>query len=307
MIDVPIMLEKLGIEAERHGRDWVARCPSPDHDDRHPSWRIRDQDGVHYCHSCKFGGGAPDLVAAVYGFQSIGYAFHWLDKHGVTGEPESPDAVEVVLDQEDVYEEAPVMPSLRGIGEMSKWPTLHRRFAEHRGVTPDQARRWRLAAGVDGRLRSRLVMPVFDRHGRFARYTARALMGDQRARYLTPSREERPDWRPVHGEHLWPNMRSRDRVYVSEGALNAMALERVGARCVASLDGSRITSHQVMRLSTFKEIVLVSDPDPSGDQLASELTPLGRHRAFRIVRTPSGMDANDLERQYSNALRRLIG
>jgi 5S rRNA maturation endonuclease (ribonuclease M5) len=53
-IDVGRLLERLGIEAKRRGREWVAKCPNPAHEDHSPSWRIRDEPGAtkHGYHKC---------------------------------------------------------------------------------------------------------------------------------------------------------------------------------------------------------------------------------------------------------------
>ena len=71
-VDVPRLLELLGVEAKKRGRAHVAKCPNPKHDDHHPSWKIIDSPGdenhgSHHCQSCKFGGGPWELAAAVWG------------------------------------------------------------------------------------------------------------------------------------------------------------------------------------------------------------------------------------------------
>ena len=60
-IDITSVLQRLGIEARRRGREWTAICPNREHDDRKPSWRMRDEPGTvrhskHHCFSCSFGG-----------------------------------------------------------------------------------------------------------------------------------------------------------------------------------------------------------------------------------------------------------
>jgi hypothetical protein len=56
-VDVEKLLARLGIEARRRGREWFAKCPNSAHEDRSPSWRIRDEPGAtkHGYHKC-FGG-----------------------------------------------------------------------------------------------------------------------------------------------------------------------------------------------------------------------------------------------------------
>jgi len=55
-----------GLEPPRHGR---VRCPSAQHEDRHPSAQLYSgPDSGWYCFSCGAGGRAPDLVAALRGW-----------------------------------------------------------------------------------------------------------------------------------------------------------------------------------------------------------------------------------------------
>lgn len=56
-LDIEAMLRALGIEATKHGKEWVAHCPNADghkRGDRNPSWRMRDSEksSKHGSHKC---------------------------------------------------------------------------------------------------------------------------------------------------------------------------------------------------------------------------------------------------------------
>jgi hypothetical protein len=49
-------------QMRRVGKEWVARCPLPDHEDRVPSFSVSTEENLWYCHGCVRGG---DVVRAV--------------------------------------------------------------------------------------------------------------------------------------------------------------------------------------------------------------------------------------------------
>ena len=65
-MDARAFLASLSIQVEEDdGKELLARCPSGNHADNHPSWTMRavgKKAGVHVCRSCGFKGGAVDLA-----------------------------------------------------------------------------------------------------------------------------------------------------------------------------------------------------------------------------------------------------
>lgn len=58
---------RLGLgEPERRGREYVVRCPL--HDDRDPSLRLNDDEGLWYCFPCGEGGDLIELAQAAQGY-----------------------------------------------------------------------------------------------------------------------------------------------------------------------------------------------------------------------------------------------
>jgi DNA primase len=45
----------------RVGKEWVGRCPLPDHEDRSPSFTVNAEKNVFFCHGCLQGGDVVEL------------------------------------------------------------------------------------------------------------------------------------------------------------------------------------------------------------------------------------------------------
>ncbi len=190
---------------------------------------------------------------------------------------------------------------------LGEWVTPARKYAERRGITPQQVGRWFLGYAVDGKLAGRIVIPTTARAGFACGYMARSF-ADARRRYLYPAASERPDLDTMFGELHWPSpaARGRNEVVVTEGALNALAVERAkpGTGYLAALGGRHVRPMHVGKLATFGLVTILTDPDDAGDAVARELQlALGRHAETRRVRLPpldaggKKQDANDLPRE----------
>jgi hypothetical protein len=46
----------------RVGKEWVGRCPLPDHEDRSPSFTVNAEKNVWFCHGCLRGGDVVELA-----------------------------------------------------------------------------------------------------------------------------------------------------------------------------------------------------------------------------------------------------
>jgi DNA primase len=163
-----------------------------------------------------------------------------------------------------------------------------------RSVTGAQVRRWGLGFAADGRLAGRIVVPVRDGRGRVCSYQARTFVND-RVRYLTPRKDENPDVTVLFGEEHWPVVRGR--VFVTEGAFDALAVERVTGGAVAVLSGVAHATDGLLlaKLSTFAEVVIATDANPAGEMAWRELyAGLVRHVRVRRVGMPTGQDANSM-------------
>ena len=294
---IEAVLRILGVEVtERTPRRIWARCPSGNHEDARPSWSIMvegENTGQHYCQSCKWGDSLVGLVMKVRG---VGFyaAKEWLSGVGA-GEAER----EVVTGLR--VEIRPIRPSLFQIPPgvefrpFERWPDSIRRYALSRGITAEQVDRWGIGYAIDGRLAGRIVIVTRDGYGRPANYTGRTIGRDPR-RYFNATNAEGPDLKVLFGEEHWSG--KFGDVFVTEGALNALALERVLPPFpdLAALSGSRIHGAVIAKLSRFRRVVDLTDPDRAGDEasllLFSGLVAAGTEHVR--VRLPEKTDAADL-------------
>lgn len=289
-LDVPRLLQGLGIAYQQKGNRLWARCPSAAHPDQDPSWSIwhapgTARNGKHKCFGCGFGGSPSWLVAEVLGMTSR-EAEAWLEEGGL-----DLPLLEVELVFRQPNGPPAAMPRGVVLGEpLERWPTVFRRAAEQRLLDDRMVRRWGLGYAQAGRLRGRLVIPVRDRDGGVVAYQARTVLGGGQARYLDP-----PGARPfVFGQEHWPSMDVRRRVVVVEGPFDALAVDQATGLPVGALLGSEVHPRQLLALSTFSHVTVMVDPDQAGSKAAQQLESLARHVRLGRVVLPPGEDPDSL-------------
>ena len=306
-IDVPRLLALLDVRTEERSRgDLWAACPFPGHAEEEPSWHIDAETGLNHCFGCHRGGSAADFVAEVVEFSGYGAAVAWMREKGVFEEQRGIAGV-VVVSRLPVRTSGGLdEPNGIDAGPLDDWPAPIRRYALRRGLTVAQAGRWGVAAGIVGRMRSRLWLPLRGRNGRLLNWTARAI-DDRTPRYRNPSRDEGPDVAAVFGEAGWPDGPADHEVVVTEGELNALACERAGARFIAALGGSSLDPQQIAKVARFGRIKLMFDPDRAGEALQHALGPLSRWREVGRPDLPAGLDPCAIEEQHGlRALRDVV-
>lgn len=301
-VDVVRLLARLGIETRRQGSELWARCPA--HADRTPSWSINVETGAHNCFSCGWGGGVPTLVIRALGADSLAWTpddvWSWLGAQGLLEDSPPELSVEMVLASGRPSRGLDLPREVRS-GPLDEWPTPARRYVVRRGIASWQVTRWRLGYAVDGRLAGRLILPVRDGRGRLRTYSARTYLDDP-VRYLMPRRAEGADASTLFGEEHWPSLDSRERVVVTEGALDALAVERAlwsrvrRLQPVAGMLGATRAAALLVaaKLATFGEVVVLTDSDEAGETAWCVLRDaLVRHCAVRRARLPAGTDASE--------------
>ncbi len=312
-VDVPLLLERLEIQGQRRGRELWACCPLPGHTERTPSWQIRDtpddpaRHGLWRClGKCHAGGTAAELVQRVLGLDSLEDALRWLREGAVALErPALLGGVEL----------APARPQQRAgfrlpagvrLAPLDQWPRVYREYLEGRGIIAEQAERWGLGYAVDGRLAGRFVMPWRAAPGGpVLGYTARAVLPTKR-KYFEPGEDEHAARGTVYGEEHWPALDAREVVVVTEGGIDGFAVERATGLPFGAARGSNLMPAHVAKISTFKRVILASDPDAAGRKFADAL----RAALVRWVRVdqaeiPPGYDAAKLERAHGPAALRV--
>jgi hypothetical protein len=311
-VDVPKLLAELGVEATHDGDTWLATCPGGRHADRRPSWRIKDvpgqeKHGVHYCHSCKWGGTAIDLVVRIYGFSGPGEAVSWIEQNAMGA---GQRVERLIVNVQPAVAPRFRLPATVLVLPLASWaPTPRRYLVEQRGFDERDVEQWGLGYAVEGRLQGRIVFPARDERGRIGNYTARTFVGAM-VRYLSASEEEGPDHSCMFGEHLWPDRAARrgQTVVATEGALNAMAARRATGLPVAALSGSKVNLGQILKLAQFGRVLALTDPDLAGEAAADRMrAALIRHVEFGRVELPKGSDPATVAPSYLGELIRSCG
>lgn len=289
------LLDKLGVSYRRRGRELVALCPNPGHDDTSPSWRMIDdatspKHGAHNCFACGFGGGPWELVAAVLGIE-LEEAGKWIQAEFKSSDDEQSEIplIRVVASRKRVTYELPPgiqIPSLDG----SQWFEPAAKYLRDRGIEDWQIQRWHIGYATTGRCAWRVVVPVHT-CGDLVSYVARAFLDDGRARYDV-ARAVDPGARPHLALFGEPGFDDGDTVTIAEGVFSALALERAGApNPCAVLGAMNIGAEKIKILSGFKTALVCTDPDDAGDTAHAALdAALGRYVDVRRVRLPHSPD-----------------
>ncbi len=302
---IPRLLDALGIPVVRQaGEVYWCCCPLPDHNERTPSWFIRERPGDRFhgawhCYGCKESGWPVQLVQKLKGLETQREATTWL-RTMPDAEVIVPRRVEVVAREQRAELQIP------GAVEFEDWPDRYADYLEKRRVTLEQRATWGLGfvpKDSDSELADRVWIPARDARGRLLSYTARAIRPVRR-RYREPFRSEGASSAAIFGELRWPELPS-DTVVVVEGSFNAMACERNAPRplAVAALMGSSLDPLQVLKLTRFTRVLLATDPDKAGEKAATELRgALSRYSKLEQLPIPVGQDCDSMDPDELRAL-----
>lgn len=289
-LDVPRLLAALSIAAGRDvdGAHWRARCPSPDHDDSDPSWRIVDRQGErrhgsHKCWSCGFGGGPWELVAAVRGLE-LSEAGEWIRALGRGEARIDVEAPRVVIrlptdaSREYRLPAGVSVPSVDG----STWFPPALKYLRGRAVNDAQLARWEIGFATIGEAAMRIVFPVRTR-GRLVAHVARSFVNASPP-YLVSAKGKRG---ACPGDALFGEPAldpSLGVVIPCEGVFKHLRLELAGApNPVAVLGASNLGPLKLAILSSFPRVLVASDPDHAGDALLAAIR-RGVGRGSRVER-----------------------
>jgi DNA primase len=297
------VLGRLGIVIEeRRGQRLWALCPY--HKDRHAeNWFIRHtgpRRGQHHCFACKAGGSLLELVEHVRRCDRD-KARAWLKDFADDAAP--PAAGRIRVEVSSPFAGGFELPAELIVEPFKKWVSGARSYAKSRDITLAQVKKWRIGYAVEGRLAGRLIFVARDTDGVPSSYSARTFV-DAKKRYLTPDSREGADLDVMFGEEHWPAPDERGKrpgfVVLVEGAINGLAVERALVAAgvegyFAVMGGSHLRPIHAMKLASFERVLLLSDPDAAGDDVAELYdAALARHTAVERVRLPAGSDAQSV-------------
>lgn len=165
------------------------------------------------------------------------------------------------------------------------------------------------------RFRDRVMFPIMDVKGRVIAFGGRALSKDAQAKYLNS-----PETPIFHkGSTLYNLNRARkpaheaETLFVVEGYVDAIALDRAGLANVVAPLGTALTEEQLAMIwRIVPEPVLCFDGDKAGLRAAYRaidlaLPGIGPGKTLRFVFLPGGQDPDDMLRsQGADALRAVL-
>ena len=321
-------------ELRRSGVRFTGLCPF--HDERTPSFSVNPQDKLYHCFGCGVGGDVIKFVEEKEGLAFPDAVEALADRYGVEleREAEDPRAEELRRKRARLSEllertasfyasflrDAPQARRARdylagrglgaevleafGVGcAPGTWDTILIR-GQKAGYSVEEIEaaglvlRSQKGRGHYDRFRSRIVFPIRDARGRVQGFGARALLPDQKPKYVnSPEGELYSKRRTLYGiERARPQIVKSGSALVVEGYTDVLACEQAQIGGAVAIMGTAITPEQVKLLSAYaEEAVLALDADRAGREAMLRAQGVGGRRLrLRVARMPEGKDPADL-------------
>jgi len=266
-IDLFELLRKLKIEGRVQGREFIARCPFPDHDDSSPSFSMAidgPKKGLHQCFGCGSSGNTLHLVQRCLDVdrqEAERTLAKWFGLNVVIYSPTSKEIIDLLnrSDEGDIEEDMIRIPLPR-LSERDDVPVEY--LMDVRGYDFDQAREicdaFRIGWSDSGYYRNRLIIPILDSIGSQITFEACALSPDTAPKKLYPKGS--PMARLLFNQS---NVTS-EYVWVVEGLFDAIRIWSYGEPVIATF-GAHLSKFQArMIINKFQEVRLMFDGDEAG-------------------------------------------
>ena len=322
-------------DLRRSGMRFSGLCPF--HDERTPSFSVDPQEKLYHCFGCGVGGDVIRFVEEKEGLSFTDAVEALADRYGVEleREQEDPRAEELRRKRARLSEllertagfyaaflrEAPQAAKARdylagrGLGEEvlaefgvgcapGTWDTVLVRgqqagYAVAEIEAAGLILRSQKGRGHYDRFRSRIMFPIRDARGRVQGFGGRALLPDQKPKYVnSPESELYRKRRMLYGiERARPAIAKAGRALVVEGYTDVLACHQAGIGDAVAVMGTAITPEQVKLLSVYaEEALLALDADRAGREamLRAQGVASGKRLRLRVARMPAGKDPADL-------------
>jgi DNA primase len=321
-------------DLKRSGTRYTGLCPF--HDERSPSFSVDPTEKLYHCFGCGVGGDVIKFIEEKEGLPFPEAVEALAERYGVEleREAEDPKAEEMRKQRGRLTEllertagfyaiflrDAPQAKKAReylesrglsaealnefGVGcAPGSWETVLVR-GQRAGYSVEEIEAAGLVLksqkgkGHYDRFRSRIVFPIRDARGRVQGFGARALLPDQKPKYVnSPEGALYSKRRTLYGiERARPEMVKSGRALVVEGYTDVIACHQAGIRDAVAIMGTAITPDQVKLLSGYaEEAVLALDADRAGREAMLRAQAVGgRKLQLRVARMPEGKDPADL-------------
>jgi len=321
-------------DLRRSGVRYTGLCPF--HDERSPSFSVDPTEKLYHCFGCGVGGDVIKFVEEKEGLAFPDAVEALADRYGVELEREEEDPraeqkrrqrarLTELLERtagfyasflRDAPQASRARDYLQGRGLSAEvlaefgvgcapgtWDTVLVR-GQRAGYSVEEIQAAGLVLksqkgkGHYDRFRSRIVFPIRDARGRVQGFGARALLPDQKPKYVnSPEGELYSKRRTLYGIELArPEVVKSGRALVVEGYTDVIACRQAGLREAVAIMGTAITPEQVKLLSAYaEEAVLALDADRAGREAMLRAEAVGGKRLrLRVARMPAGKDPADL-------------
>jgi len=336
------------VRVQKAGREFKACCPF--HNEKSPSFTINDDKGFYHCFGC---GAHGDAIRWMTDHQGLPFMDAVKELAAIANmdvpapDPRAAQRAEVAKTLHDTMAAAQdyFRTSLAGPGGAAARAYLATRGFPQAvidsfgfGFAPEsrtglksalaafgdaQLVECGLLIAVEGRdpydrFRGRLMLPIHDPRGRVIAFGGRILAADKTdaPKYLnSPDTPLFDKGRTLYNLHrAAPTARTKNRVIVVEGYMDAVALAAAGiVEAVAPL-GTALTEDQIERLWQVAPCpVLCFDGDAAGQRAARRaivraLPLLKPGHSLSIVTLPGGMDPDDvIKKQGPAAMEAMLG
>jgi DNA primase len=317
------------------GARFTGLCPF--HDERSPSFSVDPQQKLYHCFGCGVGGDVFGFVQEKEGLSFAEAVESLADRYGVEVEREDEDPraeaarkqrarLQELLERTTSYYVSVLWDSPRaakardyltgrGLGEEvlrefgvgcapGGWDTVLVR-GQRAGYSVEEieaaglVRKGQKGRGHYDQFRSRIMFPIRDARGRVSGFGGRALLPDQKPKYVnSPEGELYRKRRTLYGiDRARPAIAKAGRALVVEGYTDVLACHQAGIREAVAVMGTAITPEQVKLLSAYaEEAVLALDADRAGREamLRAQGVASGKRLRLRVARMPDGEDPADL-------------
>lgn len=252
-------LENVIVRQGSNGDEAWACCPF--HGETKPSFSVNMRTGKWHCLGCHARGrNVESLIAQIEGLTTDAEVAQFIRYAAVKQADEIREDLRAILRARKDSMSKRSYPDSTSTDEWRWYKDSHHPYMYERGFTDDTLREH--AIGYDVKTRS-IVIPVFE-HGTCRFVFRRAVSKNARPKYLYPSNV-------VKSNYLWgldktPISYEGQRIYLTEGSLDALWLRQMGIDTSVAILGSFISEQQLTKIAALSpsEIVLFFDNDDAG-------------------------------------------
>ena len=275
------LLQKHGVQFRVSGKDYVAKCFNPEHDDSNPSFRIDKTTGIAHCFSC-------------------GFKTNIFKHFGVLTNNTGVKVAKLKNKLKDLY------VSYNGVDFPHQKIPFIKPF---RGISPQTLREFGAFYTTGSEeLMDRIWFPIKDIRNRTVVYVGRHTMSSGNPRYLNfPSGATMP----VYPESL---QQSSSSIVLVEGIFDMLNCWDKGLHNVVCTFGtSTLYKEAAVKLLPFKtqgvqKVYLMFDGDDPGREAMNKLKPILEEAEYlvEIIQLEDDTDPGDLTQEYVDSIREYI-